>query len=400
MAKYDHPEKEQARITLLKAAIENLKARGLAAGDISALVLVDGTDPQARDAEVLEGLGVARSRVTVVSKEWTEDVKTLYAGCTLVESELSRSIEAASTPFHIVYLDFCKPLPNESAEHQVSTLFKIFQHRRLAQRSVLITNFAVKGYFDVQLYREFMRAYVAPDYWSEGGVSRMSIRTLSSGVNRLGGDLFAPKEKIREGDVTMEQKAKILTAFMDNFVSDIAEVYVPASSVGFGAPADLLAELDEFVESNVDPTTCPPELQEMMKKGSCLMGQLAQCARLLEKAPEGIATLLRPFTQTKEELLALAVQTEFRGKGWRLRQVYHPHLLGSSPYPSTAYNMLPLVWSVDLIDEVMSWELWGDDALRRRQGLAPSPLRLLPVSGPVLCGCGLRGPSGAERVDA
>lgn len=79
-----------------------------------------------------------------------------------------------------------------------------------------------------------------------------------------------------------KEKCRILMCFMDNFVRDMGEVYVPTKPLRALAKPELLAELEEFVPE-IDPRTLPESDQWMYKKRSCLFGQLAQCADLLEK---------------------------------------------------------------------------------------------------------------------
>lgn len=145
-------------------------------------------------------------------------------------------------------------------------------------------------------------------------------------MNHVFGRIFEPAHKIREGDETMDQKGRILAAFIDSFVRDMAEVYVPVVRLGFGVRPEFLAELDEFMEGpeDIDPMTLPPELREAIKMKNALLGRMAECARLLERAPQKARDLLRPYTGTVEELLTLAVLTEFRGRGFILPGIYEP----------------------------------------------------------------------------
>lgn len=72
----------------------------------------------------------------------------------------------------------------------------------------------------------------------------ISFSALSSGFNLLRNGLF--HLQVTPGDPYLEQKCRILMCFMDAFVSDMAEVYVPIKPLRNLASPKLLAELEEF----------------------------------------------------------------------------------------------------------------------------------------------------------
>lgn len=363
--KYTDEDKEKCRAGLFKSSVNLLIKAGIQAANICALILVDGEELQARDLENLEKYGISRKNVWVISEQWSNDARNLHHGTHIVESELSEFLISNDCPvFDFVYFDFCKPFPNEPKEHHIAVPYNLFERARLSQHSVLATNFSVKAYFNNDFYRDVLISYVSPDYnMDKEGPKMISYKALSSGWNLLGNGLF--HLKITPGDLYLEQKCRILMCFMDAFVRDMVEVYVPTKPLRAIASPDLLKELEEFVQvyidaSKIDPQTLPESDQWMYKKRRSLSGQLAQCANLLEKLATENMRDLSKYTGSVDELRSIAVLTQFHNKNYELKNVYDLRLIDTLPYPKDAFQMLPMVWSVTRHDSISSQSLWED----------------------------------------
>lgn len=365
--KYTDEDKEKCRAELFKSSVDLLIKAGVQAANIRVLILVDGEELQAKDLENLEKFGISRKNVWAISMKWNNEVRKLYDGGHIIERELAEFLISDDCPnFDFVYFDFCKPLPNEPKEHHIAVLYNLFERSRLSQRSILALNFSIKAYFNNCFYRNILLSYVSTDYKMDGeGPKMISFRALSGGLNLLGNKLF--NRRITPGDPYLEQKCRILMCFMDAFVRDMAEVYVPTKPLRALAKPELLAELEEFVDvyigdSKIDPRTLPKSDQQMYKKRLCLYGQLAQCANLLEKLETKIMKHLSKYTGSVDELrsIAVLVLTQFHNKNYELKNVYDLRLIDTLPYPKDAFQMLPMVWNVTRYNSIDSQSLWED----------------------------------------
>ena len=363
--KYTDKDKEKCRAELFKSSVNLLIKAGIQAANICALILVDGEESQARDLENLEKFGISRKNVWAISKKWNNEARNLYYGGHIIERELSEFLISDDCPnFDFAYFDFCKPLPNEPKEHHIAVLYNLFERSRLSQHSILALNFSIKAYFNNWFYRDVLISYVSPDYnMDKEGPKMISYKALSSGWNLLGNGLF--HLQVTPGDLLLEQKCRILMCFMDAFVKDMAEVYVPTKPLRALASPELLAELEKFAHvyidgSKIDPRTLPQSEQWMYKKRRHLFGQLAQCADLLEKLTTKIMKHLSKYTGSVDELRSIAVLTQFHNKNYELKNVYDLRLIDTLPYPKDAFQMLPMVWNVTRHDSIDSQSLWED----------------------------------------
>lgn len=364
MSKYTDQEKEQSRVWLFSTTIDRLRDTATPAQNARALILVDGDQDRARDLEVLRELGVLSGNVWAVASKWNPEAKKAYEGAQTIEGELSEFLATPHCPeFHILYFDFCKPLPNESKEHHIAVIYNIFYYNRLSNNGILITNFSVSGYFDDVLYRNFLTTYVSPEFYQEGHWGMISVKALSSGWNMIGQPIFNPSQKPDRSDPKYhEQKIKILMCFMYGFIQDMATVYAPFSQVRHLVNMERLSELEEFIETRPprDFRSESPEVQAIFKKRTLLDGRLAQCANLLEKCPPKIIQHLTKYTGTVEELRSIAVLTDLHSQNFPLRDVYRLRHLYGLPYPGTHFEMLPMIWQADKLERTGSWEIWGN----------------------------------------
>lgn len=355
---YSGREKASARTSAFSTAVESLIIRGISSSNIRALILVDGTLPQAYDVEVLEAIGVHRSNITAVSRRWADSVKCLhYQNVNIYEGDIATWLQQTrqKKDIHIVYLDFCKPLLNELNEKQATCLFELFERTILAPEAVLIQTHNINVYFhqESSLYIDFMRAYGSPDYFRSGNVTRMSVRTLTSSTMYVGDDLFT-----RDG--YLEQKVRILSCFIDGFVRDVAEVYVPHSRNKM-VHSKLLEDLEQACEGNQDTSQLPPELQEAFKKKNMLLGRMAQCVGLLRDCPEKTRKLLSKITGSFEEMMTAAAMAEWYSPPINLTGIYRPTLNSVIPYvggKAASTHMLTMVWTTSLTTST-SHLLWG-----------------------------------------
>jgi len=359
--RYADPDKEKSRRELFGAAAQVLLEAKVSPQDAKALILVDGRQPHSQDVQTLEALGFRRQNINAVARNWDCAVAgTYYGGVNVVQSELAHHLRTTPGEYQLAYFDFCKPLGNELNEHHFTVFSHLFEHQRLASTSVLITNFNLLGYWDDPMYRDFLRAYAARDYYREGGFGMMSMRAWSSGLNYLG-DLFAPDQRPTSGDLNLEQKILTVMCYMDNILRDIAEVFVPARCYANAANKAWLKIIDEPVASNVSVDRLPPELRT---KKSCLMGRLSQTLGLVECCPERIRNQMLSVTGDYDVLLAFACFTDLMYATMVLEGIYDVRCQGGYPYPPEQPRMLPIVWKVSRRDEINSAVLWGHEARR------------------------------------
>ncbi len=361
--KYIDEDKEKCRNELFNISINLLAKSGIQVENIRALILVDGTQPHAKDLESLQNSGVPRQNVWAISKHWNEGARILHSDAHIIEKELSEFITSNDCPsFDFCYFDFCKSLPNFLKEYHIAVLYNLFERFRLSQRSVLATNFSIKAYFNNDFYRNILLSYITPDYnMDKDGPKTISFKALSGGLNLLGNNLF--NLQITPGDPYLEQKCLILMCFIDAFVMDMAEVYVPTKPLRALASPELLAELQEFApvyigDSKIDPRTLPQSDQWMYKKRRHLFGQLAQCADLLERLTTEYMKHLSKYTGSIDELRSIAILTEFHKRNFKLKNVYIPRLVRALPYPEDSYEMLPMIWDITRHDSIYGQSLW------------------------------------------
>jgi hypothetical protein len=74
--KYIGEDKEKCRTKLFDNSVGLLVKAGIQITDIHALILVDGTQTQAKDLESLLPLGLLRPNIWVISEQWSNDART------------------------------------------------------------------------------------------------------------------------------------------------------------------------------------------------------------------------------------------------------------------------------------------------------------------------------------
>lgn len=387
-------DKDRTREILLRGAVDRLReSGGRPPEELRALVLVDGRSPQTEDLRTLTEVGLRPSNIWALSRKWVPEVMSLYGEAHCVQQELSEFLAGSDLPvFDIAYLDFCKSLPSEGAgprrERHAASLFHLFRRRRLAERSVLITNFSVAGYFDDPHYRDFMVSYVSPDRGPlQGGGTYMSVKTIAFGgaSNFMGSteSLLDRKRKATSPGDTSIQEAQTLMAGIDGFVRDLAEVYVPSVPFRDRIHPRVLAVLDEVV----GPENGPEEFRRQVR--SLIFGRAAVCARLIESLDPELRTELEPFTGRPNHIWGIASLSDQFWMQFAAPDVYELGPPQAWPYPfpiqatrttGDAHTMLPIMWSVRMVPLVNSIRLWGEPCTRRREGLRESLFRFI---GPV-----------------
>ncbi len=358
---YVDPDKEKSRASLFGDATRLLQAAEQTIPYCQALILVDGRQDHARDVDVLTRLGWRRENIHAVARVWSEKVRDIhYGGVKTIEDDLAHYLSVKGVPFHLAYLDFCKPFGNERSEHHFSVLASLFACERLEEHAALITNSNLSAYWQDPVYNALIRAYAAPDFLREGSVGMISVRAMSWAGWNFMGDLFAPDQRPDKGDEFLEQKVLTVMCYVDNIIRDIAEVFVPAKLNANVANLDWLKVLDEPAMSNVPVEMLPESLRT---KRCHLVGRMARSLGLIDGVPKDVRDLLKHVIGNRDILTAFACMSDLLFDDIPLRNVYSLRGVGGYPYPHDEPKMLPIIWKAEKKAEIPSSTLWGIDGL-------------------------------------
>ncbi len=264
MSKYDNPTKHAWRQRAFKASTKSLVDRGQPIEDARAIVLVDPRENHELDIEVLESEGWIRRNIWACAWRWVGPSSLeLYRGVNRVCGDLAAAMTKSEVPsFNLLHLDFCKPLPNERDESHFGVFWNAISRGKLLQPSSIIINFNLRAYFNNDLYRDFLLAYVRRSYsMPEGkGAGAIDMRTVpwvydpdtgtrSSTPLYFGPGLFSPERDFRGDKEYFAQQAFILVEFMRLFFNDLGCSLAVATTwfrtLGQHTANALLAKLKE-----------------------------------------------------------------------------------------------------------------------------------------------------------
>jgi len=369
--KYDSPNKVKVRQELFEEALKRLQFNNITPQNARVLILVDGTLPQNYDITELVKNKVSTNNIFAISKSWDNNVKNkYYQGVNVIDNTLHEFLadKSQSDKFDMVYLDFCKPLCNElnpgnpESEFHFRSLFNLCYHDKLSPFAVLITNFNVTAYFNNELYRKFMLAYVWPDFHVERRngklFSQMSYRTFRMNQTILVSDkVFSDENDPCKNPRYAEQQISILIAFMQSFLSDMGEVYIPAYRFRSQINLSLLKELDKPFLQDGKPITLG---KEVITNYMTCQGRLKEVAGLLGNTPSEIRNNIINVIDNIDYLKVLSFMITINRSFYESFSVHSfpEKYVAGFPYIGKNTLMLPIIYNV-IKNQVDSEDIWG-----------------------------------------